>query len=195
MRPSCFKMPANTGPQKLDILATFYFLSNLQLEFLETKTVMANHHRLFSELSAGIPICCWKVQNKPKIETKKGIKSSLSLIQYALVIAHPKTQSSQASYTHLSAFLEDHVQRSGPEIVMAFSTVKDVCSSFHSFLSSLHQNEASWYVARTLKHGRIKAAFLISVSLLCVNIYNEKLLKILNQKKNRKDGFKITSKN
>lgn len=151
MRPSCFKMPANTGPQKLDILATFYFLSNLQLEFLETKTVMANHHRLFSELSAGIPICCWKVQNKPKIETKKGIKSSISLVQYALVIAHPKTQSSQASYTHVSAFLEDHVQRSGPEIVMAFSTVKDVCSSFHSFLSASKwsllvcgQNSQTW---------------------------------------------------
>lgn len=94
VRPSCFKVPANTGLQKLDTLVVFYFLSNLQFEFLETKTVMANHHWLFNELSAGIPICCWKVQNKPKIETKKGRKSSLSLIQYALVIAHPKTQSS-----------------------------------------------------------------------------------------------------
>lgn len=151
VRPSCFKVPANTGPHKLDTLVAFYFLSNLQLEFLDTMTAMANHHRLFNELSAGIPICCWKVQNKPKIETKKGIKS-LSFIQYGPVIAHPKTQSSHAPYTHLSAFPEDHVQRSGPEIGMALSTAEYVCSSFYSFFSSLHQNEAFWYVARTLSN-------------------------------------------
>lgn len=144
VRPSCFKVPANTGPQDLDTLVAFYFLSNLQFEFLVTKTGMTNNHRLFNELSAGILYVAGRYETREKWK-KKGIKSSLSSI-------HPKTQSSQASYAYLSAFLEDDVQRSGPEIVMVFSIVKHVCSSFHSSLFSPHQNESSWYVVRTLSN-------------------------------------------
>lgn len=75
VRPICFKVPVNTGPQKLDTLVTFYFLSNSQFEFLETKTVIVNHHKFFNELSAGIAICWWKVHSKAKIEKKRKYKN------------------------------------------------------------------------------------------------------------------------
>lgn len=113
--------------------------------------------------------------------------------QYVLVIAHLKTQSSQASYAHLSAFLEDDVQRCGPEIVTAFSTVKHVCSSFHSCLSSPHQNEASCMWSELLQIGQNQSCIFrllyvnkVIMSLLYVNVYTGNLLKILNQKIKKK---------
>lgn len=147
---------------------------------------MSNHHRLFNELSAGIPVCYWKVQSKAKTEKKKRYK--IFSFPHPLCSCHCPSKDPELPgfFTHLSAFLEDDVQSCRPDIVMAFSIVKHVCSSFPSFLSSPHQNEASWYVVRTPSNrAELKLHFPLAVSLLRVKVCTENLQKILNQNKTK----------
>lgn len=177
VRPSCFKVPANTGPQNLDTLVIFYFLSNLQFEFLATKTVMTNHHRLFKELSAGILCVAERYKTRQKWE-KKGIKSSLSLIQYS------------SKDPELPGFLRLSFSLPGGQCSKKWTRNSygflhcKACLFFISLLPLLTTSKWILLVCgqNSFKYGRIKVVFSIAVSLLCVNEYPENLLKILNKK-------------
>ncbi|RMC13165.1 hypothetical protein DUI87_10698 [Hirundo rustica rustica] len=86
-----FRMPVSSLKILLAAFVEFGSSKCLKFEFLETKRVMANHHRLFNELSAGIPICHWKVQNKAKIEKKKKLSRPDS--NYSLTLAAASSDS------------------------------------------------------------------------------------------------------
>lgn len=174
VRPSCFKVPANTGPQDLDTLVAFYFLI-YSLNFWRLRQVW--------QIIIGFSMNCLQesyVSLEGTKQGKNGKKERYKIFSFQYSSKDPELPGFlRLSFSLFGGWCSKKWTRNS----YGFLHCK-ACLFFVSLLPLLTTSKWILLVCgqNSFKYSRIKVAFSIAVSQLCVNECPENFLKILNKK-------------